>query len=323
MREEVRVGAFVLLAATTLLALTLWILGRGVLGGVGPSYVVLLPHAGGVVTGDRVRVAGVEAGRVESVTLHAGATLPVRVEVSLEPSVTLHRGASATLRADSLLSGNYLELDPGLDELPPLEPGDEILGTERVSIDTAFAALTELASTAEETLVQLQSSIATLTGSLEPTIARLQATLSDDNVESLRRLVTESTATVTELRPRLTELLERADSLLAQLETATGDVPELVASARQLTEDLSTALGEDGEQLAAVLQSARSTLDSLHAGEGEVAALLDDLAAAVGNLRSLSESLRERPSTLLGLHAPRDRRPGDPPRPAEGDRTPP
>jgi phospholipid/cholesterol/gamma-HCH transport system substrate-binding protein len=313
MREDVRVGAFVLLAAVTLLVMTLWILGRGVLGAAGQRYVVMLPHAGGVVAGDRVRVAGVEAGRVVSVALAAGATLPVRVEVSVEPTVAIHRGATATLRADSLLSGNYLEIDPGLADLSALEPGAEIVGTERVSIDTAFRALADLAVTAEETLVQLQDSIATLTGTLEPTVARLQATLSPENIESLRLLVAESTTTIGELRPRLVALLERADSLLVQLDEATGDVPELVASARGLTEDLSAALGENGEELASVLRSARSTLESLDAGEGEIATLVRDLAAAVANLRSLSESLRDRPSTLLGLRAPRDRQPGDPP----------
>ena len=39
--------------------------------------------------------------------------------------------------------------------------------------------------------------------------------------------------------------------------------------------------------------------------------LVDDLGATAANLRSLSESLRERPSSLLGLRAPRDRQPGD------------
>ena len=96
MRDEVRVGAFVALAATLLLLMTLWILGRGVLGG-GPHYVVRLPHAGGVIAGDRVRVAGVETGRVDSVWLDAGAALPVRVEVSR---------AASTSRRTSTIQGS-------------------------------------------------------------------------------------------------------------------------------------------------------------------------------------------------------------------------
>ena len=317
MREEVKVGAFVALAAATLLVLTLWILGQGVLGS-GSPYVVRLPHAGGVVAGDRVRVAGVEAGRVETVTLQPAAELPVRVEVALSPALVLHQDASAALRADSLLGGNYLEIDPGTADLPLLPTGSEIAGTERFSLDTAFRALTELSGTADETLLQLQEAVDILTRQLEPTIASLQAVLSERNIENLGLLMSESVATVSEVRPQLLELLDRADWLVIRLEEATTEVPELVASARGVTDDLSAALGEDGEKLAAVLESARATLDSLDAGEGEIAALVEDLSAAAANLRSLSESLRERPSSLLGLRAPRDRRPGEAAPPSEG-----
>jgi phospholipid/cholesterol/gamma-HCH transport system substrate-binding protein len=266
-------------------------------------------------------VAGVETGRIASVALDSGATLPVRVEVSLSPGVVLHQGASAALRADSLLGGNYVEIEPGLVDLPRLEPGAEIAGTDRFSMDTAFRALTELSGTADETLVQLQAAVETLTGALEPTIVRLGATLSEENVENLGRMLSESAATLEEVRPKMVELLERADSLAIQLERATADVPDLVASVHELTEDLSAVLGEDGEKLSAVLDSARSTLDSLDAGDGEIATLVEDLGVAAANLRALSESLRERPSSLLGLRAPRDRRPGEA-APANGSQRP-
>jgi phospholipid/cholesterol/gamma-HCH transport system substrate-binding protein len=318
MRDEVKVGAFVALAATTLLVLTLWILGRGLMGGSGSPYVVRLPHAGGVVAGDRVRVAGVATGRVDSVTLEPAAELPVRVEVSLSQAVVLHQDASAALRADSLLGGNYLEIEPGTADLPRLESGSEIAGTERFSLDTAFRALTELSGTADLTLLKLQESVEILTSALEPTIARLQAVLSDQNVENLGLLMSEGAATLSEIRPQLLELLDRADWLVIRLEEATTEVPELVASARGLSDDLRVALGEDGEKLSAVLDSARSTLDSLDAGEGEIASLVEDLSVAAANLRSLSESLRERPSSLLGLRAARDRRPGEASSPSEG-----
>ena len=49
----------------------------------------------------------------------------------------------------------------------------------------------------------------------------------------------------------------------------------------------------------------------LESNRGEVEALVRDLRAAAANLRSLTQTLKERPGLLLRHPRPPDRRPGE------------
>jgi phospholipid/cholesterol/gamma-HCH transport system substrate-binding protein len=311
-RDDVRVGLFVLVAGALLVAMTLWILGRGVMAAGGSSLEVRLPHSGGVRAGDRVRVAGVEAGRIRAIGLAVGEELPVRVEVKLGEGLAIHQGARATLMADSLLGGIYLEIDPGPSAAPPLAEGDFVAGEPRASLDTVFAQLGELSVTADATLLQLQEVVANLSSAIEPTIERLALLLSDRNLESVESLLASADRTLRDLGTQLGATLEQVDGLVEQTGSATAEVPELVRSLDRLAGSLQAAIGEDGARISELLEAAQSSLGGLDTEEGELADLLRDLRIAAANLRALSDELRERPASLLGLRAPRDRAPGDP-----------
>jgi phospholipid/cholesterol/gamma-HCH transport system substrate-binding protein len=320
-RDDVRVGLFVLVAGALLVAMTLWILGRGVMAAGGSRVEVRLLHSGGVRAGDRVRVAGVETGRIQSIALAPGEELPVRVEVKLSGGVVIHEGARAKLMADSLLGGTYLEIEPGAPSAPALGDGDFVAGEPRASLDTVFVQLGELSVTADQTLLQLQEVVANLSAALEPTIERLALLLSDRNLESIESLLAGADRTLEDLGGDLSATLERVDGLIEQVGSATAEVPELVRSLDRLTGSLQAAIGEDGGRIAELLETAESSLGGLDTEQGELTDLLRDLRIAAANLRSLSDGLRERPSSLLGLGAPRDRKPGDPaPKRKDGSR---
>ena len=61
---EVKTGLFVLTALAVLVVGSLWIVGSTPLSGGQTEYRILMKDSGGIRAGDRVRVAGVEVGRV-------------------------------------------------------------------------------------------------------------------------------------------------------------------------------------------------------------------------------------------------------------------
>ena len=313
-RDDVRVGLFVVIAGALLVVMTLWILGRGVLGDGGRQIEIRLPHSGGIRTGDRVRIAGVEAGRIRSVQLATEEELPVRVEVTIDPEHQVYRGAEARLTADSLLGATYLEIFPGPSSAGPLPEDSFVSGEPRASLDTVFAQLGELSLTADETLIQLQQVVADLSSAIQPTLERLQLVLSDRNLESVESLLAGADRTLEDLGTRLAATLERVDVLMADLGAASEEVPEVARSLDQLTQSLQRAIGPEGERIIELLETARESLEGLDTGQGELGELVDELGDAARSLRALSEQLRERPTSLLGLRSPRERSPGDRPR---------
>ena len=79
---------------------------------------------GGLEEGNFVRIAGVEVGKVKTLSMRPGAIVAVRF--STDPSVTLTEGTRAVIRYDNLIGGRYLALEEGAGGLRRLNPGQTI-----------------------------------------------------------------------------------------------------------------------------------------------------------------------------------------------------
>jgi phospholipid/cholesterol/gamma-HCH transport system substrate-binding protein len=78
----------------------------------------------GLEEGNFVRIAGVEVGKVKSISITPDAV--AMVEFSTEDTVVLTEGTRALIRYDNLIGGRYLELQEGAGEIKRLEPGQTI-----------------------------------------------------------------------------------------------------------------------------------------------------------------------------------------------------
>ena len=78
----------------------------------------------GLKSGDFVRIAGVEVGKVRTITLMPDTTLSV--EFGTDRSVVLTEGSKAAIRYDNLLGGRYLGLEEGVGDTDVLRPGSTI-----------------------------------------------------------------------------------------------------------------------------------------------------------------------------------------------------
>ncbi|MDT5401596.1 MAG: phospholipid/cholesterol/gamma-HCH transport system substrate-binding protein [Mycobacterium sp.] len=71
-----------------------------------------------------VRIAGVEVGKVQNISVNRDAT--VRVDFTADDSVVLTEGSRAVIRYDNLFGDRYLALDEGAGGVKKLNPGDTI-----------------------------------------------------------------------------------------------------------------------------------------------------------------------------------------------------
>jgi phospholipid/cholesterol/gamma-HCH transport system substrate-binding protein len=109
--REVAVGIVILLGAATLVYISL---NLGQLGfGQTSGYTVQaeFPNAGGLQAGATVELAGVEIGRVASVTLTD--TYHARVTLRILPTIALQEDSHAAIKSKGLIGERYVEISPG------------------------------------------------------------------------------------------------------------------------------------------------------------------------------------------------------------------
>ena len=124
-KQEVGVGAIVLVGVAVFLAGMLWLTGRS-LGTGGTTVDVMFESVAGLKQGDPVLVSGVKKGRVARVALER--VKSVRVTLELSKDVAPHIDASAAVAAMDLFGAKFIDYNPGArDEM--LARGRSISGT--------------------------------------------------------------------------------------------------------------------------------------------------------------------------------------------------
>lgn len=308
--NTIRAGLFVLIALAILIAASLWVAGFHV-GGDQTPYDVVMKTAAGIRQGDRVRVAGMEVGRVLAVDLRPGEEWPVLFHVALDEDIPVTEGASARLTADGLLGAPYLEVDPGPSDANALPAGSIIMGTEVANANAAFQALGQLSERAGAAMNEVAVLIQSLKDRTAPLLERFELLLSDENLASISGSLTAMQQMMEESGPKLSGLLTRLDELALELKTGAEGLPEVTAEIQGLVVDLRTALGPDGERVSTLLESASSNMSAMRMNRGELEALVRDLRLATANLRAFTETLKERPSSLVRKSYGPDRKPGE------------
>jgi phospholipid/cholesterol/gamma-HCH transport system substrate-binding protein len=88
------------------------------------TYRAVFSNVSGLTGGSFVRIAGVEVGKVERISIQPDAT--VLVEFTADDAVTLNDATKAIIRYKDLIGGRYLALEEGAGGSRKLNPGDTI-----------------------------------------------------------------------------------------------------------------------------------------------------------------------------------------------------
>ena len=134
-KQEVGVGALVLVGFAVFIALLFWLTDRRV-GAQGVRVTVVFANVAGLDQGDPVMVSGVKVGRVEGVRLQRSGKVEVILNVARDQRPRID--ASAAIAALDFLGSKFIKYSPGVREEPL--PGDRPL------IGTQEQELTDMAS---------------------------------------------------------------------------------------------------------------------------------------------------------------------------------
>ncbi|OGK82249.1 MAG: outer membrane lipid asymmetry maintenance protein MlaD [Candidatus Rokubacteria bacterium GWC2_70_16] len=115
---ELSVGVFVLIGILALGWLSIRLGRVDVFGGQGYTISADFPSVGGLKAGSTVEIAGVEVGRVDTITLW---DYQARVLMSIRRGVRLQEDSIASIKTKGLIGEKYIRINPGGSEkiIPP------------------------------------------------------------------------------------------------------------------------------------------------------------------------------------------------------------
>ncbi len=123
---ELAVGLFMILGILCLGYLSIKLGKLEVLGSQGYEVEALFSNGGGIKSGSSVVIAGVEIGRVKTVSLY---DYQAKVVMDLPPSVKIQEDAIASIKTRGLIGDKYIEITPGASE-EIIGPGGKIRDTQ-------------------------------------------------------------------------------------------------------------------------------------------------------------------------------------------------
>ncbi len=312
---ESRVGLLVVFALVGLLGLV-------VLAGGGPGYLtasrtsvdVIFRDGQGIRTGQPVRVAGLDSGRVTAVDLvEHGGRLRARVRLSIPSDLAGRLRQDAVITIQSSLTGQSRVNIASVGESGVTwVPGQLILGVE----SSMFDPILEQVGLGPEERGHISHSIAEVRGAVDDTLPRLKKTLAalqqsaadvQEATEAARPAVVGIAEKLDEAVPRIESTLVHADTLLTNLDGMVEENRPVVQAAlvnvRDLagkSDELIGSAGPEIEKLIKGLDDTRKRADLVLYRADQIATQTDsiltqnksDLVRTVANVRDATDYAR-------------------------------
>ncbi|MDT5354135.1 MAG: phospholipid/cholesterol/gamma-HCH transport system substrate-binding protein [Mycobacterium sp.] len=229
------------------------------------TYNATFNNVSGLKTGDFVRVAGVEVGKVKNLTIADDAT--VRVEFTASEQVVLTQGTKVVVRYENLVGDRYLALVEGPGDVKKLAPGQTIPVSNTLpalDLDALIGGLRPLFRALNPEQVN------SLTGELIQALQGQGATINSilNQTASLTNTLADRDQLIGQVINNLNTVLGSLGDQSKQFDKAVDSVSQLVQGLAARKDDIGSAVGNANAAtgtIADLLSQARPPLqDTVH-----------------------------------------------------------
>ncbi|MFZ0037867.1 MAG: MlaD family protein [Candidatus Acidiferrales bacterium] len=316
-REQTLVGLFVLIAVGLLIAAVFSI--SGILGNRGTEYRAYFKNAGGLGPGTQVRYAGgPPQGRVIKVTSDPQNPARMVIVFRVNPSVPVKSDSVAKIASLSALGDYFLEIEPGSAGAPAAAPGSTLKSLDFVALDQIESEIADLGPQATQLLQSLNARV----NELQETIARVNDILNKENRGNLSASLAHINGLLAEDRPVIHSTLKHLDAVSAKAEPLLDDFKKTVAQANDAISHIDATLMENRPDLRESIKKLHEALISvaaladqldhtLNANGEDIDEVLENVRLITENLKEFTDTIKERPSSLIRSSSPKEHRPGD------------
>ena len=304
MTTEAKVGAFVL-GCFSLLAFTVIYLINAQLGGHTVPYRTYLRYAGGLEPGASVLFGGINMGKVTAVRPAASDPTKIEILLDVKENTPLNEKSVAKLGLVSVMSGAALSITTGSNDAKRLLPGSVIPSQEAVSLDEIAGRLAVVADNANGLITEARVELQGISGDARALLANLNTVTGKPNQQKIRALLDNVNAMVATERPKIDRLTDQLNALSLHADVTIQNVNGTVNEVRE-------PIREDLAQLQSTLLETKKLLSDMQvlvrANDYKIDDTIENLRTATENLDELTESVKQRPWSLVRVKQPEDRK---------------
>jgi ABC-type transporter Mla subunit MlaD len=304
MTTEAKVGAFVL-GCLAILAFTLIFLINAQFGRDTVPYRTYLHYAGGLEPGASVLFGGINVGTVKAVQPWAADPTKIEILFDVKKNAPLNEKSVAKLGLLSMMSGASLSITTGSNDAKRLAPGSAIPSQEAASLDEIAGKIAGVADNADGLITQVRGELEGITGDARILLANLNTVTGKPNQQEIHAILDNVNGMLATERPKIDRLTDQLNTLAEHADTTVQNVNGTVTDTRE-------PLRNDLAELQATLQQARSLLSDLQvvvrANDYKIDDTIDNLRIATDNLDQLTDSLKQRPWSLVRIRQQKERK---------------
>jgi phospholipid/cholesterol/gamma-HCH transport system substrate-binding protein len=304
MTTEAKVGAFVL-GCFSVLAFTLIYLINAQFGGHAVPYRTYLRYAGGLEPGASVLFGGIEVGKVKAVRPAASDPTKIEILVDVKDNTPLNEKSVAKLGLLSVMSGAALSITTGSNDAKRLSPGSTIPSQEAASLDEITGKMAVVADNANGLITEARGELKGISGDAHTLLANLNTVTGKPNQQKIRAVLDNVNAMLATERPKI-------DRLTDQLNTLSQHADETVQNVNGTVSEEREPIRKDVVELQNTLLQAKQLLADMQllvrANDYKIDDTIENLRTATENLDDLTQSVKERPWSLIRIKQPEDRK---------------
>lgn len=304
MSTEAKVGAFVL-ACFSVLTFTVIYLLNAQLGGHTVQYRTYLRYAGGLEPGASVLFGGINVGKVTAVRPSASDPTKIEILFDVKDNTPLNEKSVAKLGLLSVMSGAALSITTGSNDAKHLLPGSTLQSQEAASLDEISGKMAVVADNANGLITEVRGDLRGISGDAHTLLANLNSVTGTSNQRKIRDLLDNVDAMLTTERPKI-------DRLTDQLNVLSQHADETVQNVNGTVSDVREPARKDLAELQDTLLAARQLLADMQVlvktNEYKIDDTIDNLRTATESLDQLTESVKQRPWSLIRVKQPEDRK---------------
>ena len=307
MKTEAKVGAFVLICAAILLV-SVYRITSAQIRGARVSYKTYLRNAGGLEPGADVLFGGITVGAVTSVGPDAQDPTRIEILMDVRQGTPVNAKCVARLESVTLVTNPVIALSTGTNDAARLPSGSVIPSEETMSVDEAERKIATLADSAHTLMDALQTDVK----DAQRLIANLNDITGKPNQQRVANILANADTMVARTSPKidrisdqLVKLTNDANGVMAKVGPAVDNVNATVSNANQTITSLRQPTQAD---LAEVNKTLTELQAQMRAKDQDITYTLENVRMITDNLNELTESLKERPWSLVRIREPKDRK---------------
>ena len=304
MTTQAKVGAFVL-GCFSILAFTVIYLLNAQLGGHTVPYRTYLRYAGGLEPGAQVLFGGINVGQIRAVRPSRSDPTQIEILLDVKQSTPLNEKSVAKLGLVSVMSGAALSITTGSNDARRLTPGSAIPSQETASLDEITSKMAVVADNANGLITEVRGEVQGIGGDAHTLLANLNTVTGQPNQQKIRVLLDNVNGMLATERPKIDRLTDELNALSQHADDTIENVNGTVSDVRE-------PVRKDLAELQNTLLQAKQLLADMQVlvkgNDYKIDDTIENLRTATENLDQLTESVKQRPWSLVRIKQPEDRK---------------